>query len=389
MAKEAAKMKVPFNKPCFIGEELECVKEAVQTHGHLAGCGAFTKKCEMLLKDMLGVPTLLTTSATHALELSALLLDLKAGDEVILPSFTFVSSANPYILRGASIRFVDNDEFGNIDVAACEKAINSKTRAIVAVHYAGNSADVDKLVALCKKHKIHLVEDAAQSIGVKFKGKPLGTFGTFGCFSFHDTKNITSGEGGALVINDPAFIQRAEILREKGTNRSLFFQGLVDKYTWVDMGSSYVLSEINAAYLYPQLKNVARINAKRGEIWKRYEKALRKPLEAIGARLLEIPAHNTPNYHLFAILFKAPEQRIKFISTMRESGVTTPFHYVALHTSPMGRKFISPQDASRELKNCARFSECLVRLPLFYGLNAEDVDYVVESALEVIETFGS
>ncbi len=366
---------IPFSRPCFLGPELDYVRQAIISGGTLAGGGLFNKTCERILSDRLGSPTLLTTSGTHALELAAMLLDLKDGDEIIAPSFTFVSSVNAFLLRGACPRFVDNDRFGNIDLDQVEAAITPKTRAVAVVHYGGNSCDMERLTKLCRTRGVALVEDAAQSLGASCNGKPLGTFGAFGCISFHDTKNLTSGEGGALVINDRAKLERAEILREKGTNRGQFLQGLVDKYTWIDVGSSYVLSELNAAYLCAQLERIDAITQAREKIWKRYREELAPAALGLGAEILETPPGCTPNYHTFGIVFASPGARAQFIAHMKSCGVTTPFHYVALHTSPYGKKFLTGKES---LAHCMRLSEGLVRLPIFHGLGDGEQAYIIK-----------
>jgi len=316
------------------------------------------------------------------MEMSAILLNMGPGDEVILPSFTFVSTANAFLTRGARLKFVDNDRYGNIDLESCESAMTPKTKAVLAVHYGGNSADMDALTTLCRSRGVHLIEDAAQAIGSRFKARPLGTFGTLGCISFHDTKNITSGEGGALIVNDRTLLARAEIIREKGTNRSQFFQGLVDKYTWVDVGSSYVLSEMNAAYLWPQLQRLEEINARRMEIAERYREELEGPVKRAGARILENPKDNVPNGHLFAILLGSNQKRAKFIAAMKERSVLAPFHFVALHTSPMGAQFLS--GSGEDLENCMQFSDCLVRLPIYFSLTEAEQDIVIQAVKEAL-----
>ncbi|MBI2606677.1 MAG: dTDP-4-amino-4,6-dideoxygalactose transaminase [Deltaproteobacteria bacterium] len=366
---------IPFSRPCFLGPELDYVRQAVESGGTLAGGGLFNKTCERILGERLGSPALLTTSGTHALELAAMLLDLKDGDEIIAPSFTFVSSVNAFLLRGARPRFVDNDRFGNIDLDQVEAAITPKTRAVAVVHYAGNSCDMERLAKICRARGVALVEDAAQSLGARYSGKPLGTFGAFGCVSFHDTKNLTCGEGGALIVNDRDKLARAEILREKGTNRSQFLQGLVDKYTWIDVGSSYVLSELNAAYLLAQLERIDAITEARGKIWKRYREELAASARGLGAELLDTPPGCTPNYHAFGIVFASPGVRAKFIAHMKSRGVTTPFHYVALHTSPYGKKFLMGKES---LANCMRLSDGLVRLPIFHGLGDDEQTYIIK-----------
>ncbi len=368
-------MKVPFTKPCYTGKEEEHILKILHDQAQLSGGGVYNKKCEKSLSTQLGSPTLLTTSCTHSLELAGLLSQIGPGDEFISPSFTFVSTVNAFLLRGATPVFVDNDQYGNIDLDALEKTITSKTKLIVVVHYAGASCDMNRLVEICKKHKIFLVEDAAQCAGATYDNKPLGTFGQIGCISFHDTKNITSGEGGALIVNDKSLLQRAEILREKGTNRSQFLQGLVDKYTWVDIGSSYVLSELNAAFLFPQIENISEINHRRQVLWARYELAFRPNLKKWNVEMLEIPPNCKSNFHTFGILFKTFEERTKFISHMRSKEISTPFHYVALHTSPFGKKFIR---SGQSFNHCMKFSDGLARLPLYYNMTAAEQDYVIE-----------
>lgn len=370
-------MKVPFTKPCFTGKEEEHLLKILHDQSQLSGGGIYNKKCEKLLTAQLGSPTLLTTSCTHSLELAGLLSNIGPGDEFISPSFTFVSTVNAFLLRGATPVFVDNDQFGNIDLDALEKTITKKTKLIVVVHYAGSSCDMDRLVSICNNHGIFLVEDAAQCAGATYNGKSLGTFGQIGCISFHDTKNITSGEGGALIVNDKSLLQRAEILREKGTNRSQFLQGLVDKYTWVDIGSSYVLSELNAAFLYPQIENVSKINHRRQLLWARYELAFRPSLKQWNIEMLEIPPKCKSNFHTFGFIFKDFETRSKFIAHMRSKEISTPFHYVALHTSPFGKKYIRE---GQSFKNCMKFSDGLARLPLYYNMTTDEQDYVIEQA---------
>lgn len=342
-----------------------------------------TRRCEELLYEINSCPNLITSSGTHALEMMALLLNLKPGDEVIVPSYTFVSTANAFALRGAKIVFAENDDFGNISVTDVEQLINKKTKAVVVVHYAGNSADMDQLTNIAENFGITLLEDAAQAIGSTFRGKPLGTIGALGCYSFHETKNVQSGEGGALVLGKKGFLDRAEIIREKGTNRRKFSQGLVDKYSWVDIGSSYVLSDLNCSMLVPQLEKLSEINEKRKSIWSKYKSSLTSEFNRIGAEILDHPKHNdNPNYHLFAIIFNSPSDRTDFISYMFAKGVLTPFHYVSLHSSAFARSLNSEQP--RELKNCDRFSQCLVRLPLFYNMTDDQSSFVIEKAREWI-----
>ncbi len=366
---------VPFTKPCFTGKEEEHLLKILHDQAQLSGGGAYNKKCELLMSAQLGSPALLTTSGTHALELAGLLSEIGNDDEFITPSFTFVSTANAFLLRGATPVFVDNDKYGNIDLDQLEKTITKKTKLIVVVHYAGASCDMSQLLEICRKNKIFLVEDAAQCAGAFFKEKPLGTFGDVGCFSFHDTKNITSGEGGALIVNNPKLLQRAEILREKGTNRSQFLQGLVDKYTWVDIGSSYVLSELNAAFLFPQIESIEKINHRRQILWARYELAFRTNVSKWGIEMLDIPPNCKTNHHTFGFIFKNIQGRTRFISGMREKGISTPFHYVALHTSPFGKVFIRD---NQKFPQCIRLSDGLARLPLYYNMTTDEQDYVIE-----------
>ena len=374
-------MKIPFSQPVVLPQTLERIGEALK-QGQLSGVGPLTSRCEALLKERMGATNLLVTSATHALEMMGLLLEIQPGDEVIVPSFTFVSTANAFALRGARIRFADNDEYGNISLKEVERLRSPRTKAVVAVHYAGNSADMDALKAMCSALGIALLEDAAQAIGSTYKGKALGTFGALACLSFHDTKNICAGEGGSLILNQNAYLERAEIIREKGTNRRRFFQGLADKYTWVDIGSSYALSELNVAYLLPQLEQLDSINAKRNGLWKTYDAELSKGFEKIGVQVLRNPSYNDrPNAHMFAVVLKDGSMRTGFISFMRERQITTPFHYVSLHTAPHGLK-VSGQAAPESLPQCERLSSCLVRLPLFHNMTEEQQSRVVDAARE-------
>ena len=369
--------KVAFNQPVFLPEHFEVLQQTI-INGNIGGNGPFTKRCEDLLEAKVGHPVRLVTSATHALELMALLANINPGDEIIVPSFTFVSTANAFALRGACLRFADNDQFGNILPSEIERLYSPKTKAVIAVHYAGASADMEKLVEICKAKRIFLFEDAAQAIGANYKGRPLGTFGALGCYSFHETKNVTSGEGGALILGDVSMLERTEILREKGTNRSRFFQGLVDKYTWVDIGSSFVLSDLNSAYLFPQLEILDRINARRGAIRARYRAELSSVLERAGIRILETPSYNTPNHHLFAMVCATPQQRQEFLAFMKNRSVLCTFHYVSLHTSPFGSRF-AVGGQPEELPGCEKLSSCLVRLPLFYNMTDEQTGIVVEA----------
>jgi dTDP-4-amino-4,6-dideoxygalactose transaminase len=369
------KIQVPLCKPTQTGNELAHIENLIRSQAQLAGGGIYNKKCEEKLSQILNQPTILVTSGTHALELSALCADIKPNDEVILPSFTFVSTANAFLLRGAKIIFADIDETGNLNLSDVERLINPKTKAICTVHYAGNSCDLEKLKELCNLKNILLIEDAAQALDSKFKGKPLGTFGDFAAFSFHDTKNFTSGEGGAFTALSPSALERAEIIREKGTNRKQFFLGLIDKYTWVDIGSSYVLSELNAAYLYPQLELISEITKKRKYIFETYLKELSQDFIKINAKPLLPPKYNEPNYHIFALIFESLEERQKFIGFCKEKNVSTPFHYVALHLSPQGKKFLTGKE---NLKTTEKFSNGLCRLPIYYNMTENELSYVID-----------
>jgi len=365
-------MTIPFNRPVFISESLKLIRDLVKSNKqiNIAGDGYYCGLCEKILTEMYNTPVLLTSSCTHALEMAAILCNLKPGDEVIVPSYTFVSTVLPFEARGAKIKFVDVDVLtGNLDLDNLKKIISKKTKVIITVHYAGNSTDMDELVNICKKNGSILIEDAAQAIGSKYKGKLLGTFGDLATISFHETKNVTSGEGGALIVNNKKFLERAKIIREKGTNRAQFKEGLVDKYSWVDTGSSYILSDLNAAYLYPQLKVVEKINKKRIRIVKMYKKyiKIKKPIY-----FLQTPKFNTSNGHLCAIVCLDNNQRQNFISYMKKNGIITPFHYVSLHTSP----YMINRN-KYDLPSTDKLSECLVRLPLFYKLTQKEVKDII------------
>jgi dTDP-4-amino-4,6-dideoxygalactose transaminase len=369
-------MRVPFNKPVQLPQHLDSVRELLDP-SQLAGNGPVGKLCELVLEKTAGVKVRLTTSATHALEMMALLLDIKPGDEVIVPSFTFVSTANAFALRGARIRFADNDENGNILVSEVERLAGPRTRAVLLVDYAGATPDVDALSRVCEAKGLVLLEDAAQGIGATYKGRPLGTLGHLGCYSFHDTKNVTAGEGGALLLRDAKYLEEAEIIREKGTNRSKFFQGLVDKYTWVGLGSSYILSELNAAYLLPQLKRIEEITKARKRIWETYESELGEELAMRDAQILRTPAYNTPNYHIFGAVFPSEEQRNRFIADMKAENISCVFHYIPLHTSPFGARF-ADGGHPESLPHCEKFSRGLVRFPLFYNMADDELERVVD-----------
>jgi dTDP-4-amino-4,6-dideoxygalactose transaminase len=371
---------IPFNAPpIFPGVEDEIVRAVLG--GHTAGCGPFGRRCEERLRQMTGVPSLLTTSCTAALEMAALLLEISAGDEVVVPSFTFVSTANAFVLRGASLRFADCDENGQLSLDSVERALSPRTKAVLVMHYGGNCGDMNALLSLCEARGVAVVEDAAQCVGSTYKGRPLGTLGALGALSFHETKNVGAGEGGALLVNDPRYLSRAHHLRDKGTDRREFSLGMREKYEWVDVGSSWALSDLNAAYLEAQLRRLEEIHARRRAIWTRYDEELTPLVRSAGARTLQVPAHNTPNHHLFALVFGDGEARGRFIAHMSARRVTTPFHYVALHTSPFGRRYLRADD---DLRGAAALSSGLVRLPLFYNLSDEDQGRVIESVKEFV-----
>lgn len=372
---------IQFNIPPYIGKEDEYIKEAMTKNHKLCGDGPFTKKCsEWMEKKFKSEKVLLTTSCTHATEMAAILADIKEGDEVIAPSFTFVSSVNPFVLRGAKIVFVDiNPKTMNIDENFIEAAITEKTKVIVPVHYAGVACEMDKIMEIAKKYNLIVVEDAAQGVMSEYKGKALGTIGEYGCFSFHETKNYSMGEGGALLIRDRENIEKAEIIREKGTNRSRFFRGQVDKYTWVDMGSSYLPSELNAAYLYAQLENAQLIYDDRMNSWNRYRKGLQE-LEKKGLiELPYIPENCKHNAHMFYIKCKDLEERTKLIDYLKQNGIYAMFHYIPLHSAEAGLKY---GRFHGEDKYTTKESERLVRLPLYYGLKEEEVKLVIDKVKE-------
>jgi dTDP-4-amino-4,6-dideoxygalactose transaminase len=374
------KPRVDFNRPVVVGREMEYMAEAVAS-GHLSGDGPFTQKCHALLETELGVPkALLTTSCTHALEMAAILLDIREGDEVIVPDFTFVSTVNAFVLRGAHPIFVDiRPDTLNLDESRLEKAVTSRTKAILPVHYAGVGCEMDVILDIAKRHGIAVVEDNAHGLFGKYKGKYLGTFGVMATLSFHETKNFTSGEGGALLINDLTFAERAEIIREKGTNRSRFFRGQVDKYTWVDIGSSYLPSDILAAFLYGQLEQRQRIQSHRQALWQTYEMALKDWAEKHGVRLPLVPPHVEQSYHMFYMLLPDLDTRQRFIFYLRERGIYSAFHYLPLHLSEMGRKFGGrPGDCPV----AEDVSDRLVRLPFHNALSKAEQERVIEAILE-------
>jgi len=368
-------VKIAYNVPYLTGKETDYIRQSVQS-GNISGDSIFTKKCHELFEKKYNFKKcLLTTSCTDALEMAAILLDIKPGDEIIAPSYTFVSTVNPFILRGAKIVFIDSaKENPNLNVASIEGAITLKTKAIVVVHYAGIACDMDKIMAIAKKHKLFVVEDAAQAIDSYYNGKPLGSFGQLSTFSFHETKNIISGEGGMLVINDEKYIKRAEIIREKGTNRSAFFRGEIDKYGWVDIGSSFLPSDIIAAFLFAQLENIEKIQKRRKEIWEHYFTALSE-LQNFGIQLPFIPKFATNNGHIFYLVCKSVNERAELITYLREKGIYAVFHYQSLHKSEFYRK---TTQTIPDLPQADRYTDCLLRLPLYYELENSQVDYIVE-----------
>lgn len=368
---------IPFNRPFMTGKELPMITQA-HANGHLSGDGPFTKQCHQWLRERTGATSaLLTHSCTAALEMAALLLDLKPGDEVIMPSFTFVSTANAFALRGAVPIFVDvRPDTLNIDEALIEAAITPRTRAICVVHYAGVACEMDTITMIAKRHGLAIIEDAAQGIMATYKGQALGTIGDLGTFSFHETKNVISGEGGALLCRDAYFSERAEIIREKGTNRSRFFRGQVDKYTWVDVGSSYLPGEIIAAFLNAQLEDADQITARRLAIWDRYH-AWAAPHEAAGAlRRPVVPNECAHNAHMYYLLLPSLEARSRFIAQLRQRGIQAVFHYIPLHSSPAGEQ-LGRTSGSLNITN--DISDRLVRMPLWLGVE-EHLDSIFEAS---------
>jgi len=372
---------IPFNKPYLHGRELVYIAQAVQS-GKISGDGFFSKKCHTFFENKYGFKkTLLTTSCTDALEMCALLLNIREGDEVIVPSFTFVSSANAFVLRGAKLVFADSQlDSPNVDCAQIEMLITPRTRVIVVVHYAGIACDMDTLMAVANRHGIAVVEDAAQAIDSYYKGRALGGIGHLGAFSFHETKNIISGEGGLLAINDGQYAGRAEIIREKGTNRSAFFRGDVDKYGWVDVGSSFLPSDIIAAYLYAQLENMDIIQLRRKIIWMRYWEHFSSKLPKFGVQLPKIPEWATNNAHMFYLVMHDLEQRTALIAALRKSDIHAVFHYLSLHSSP----YFQARHDGRTLPNSDHFTDCLVRLPLYYEMSDDQVDRVAEAVISSV-----
>ena len=371
---------IDFNEPPYIGTELAYVREAIETNRKISGDGPFTKRCNEWIEKRFGTQkALLTTSGTTALEMAALLCDLQPGDEVILPSYTFSSTATAFVLVGAKLVFVDiRPDTMNIDETKIEAAITERTRVIVAMHYAGIACEMDTIMDIARRHNLLVVEDAAQGVMATYKGKSLGTIGDFGCFSFHETKNYSMGEGGALLIRDSVHNERAEILREKGTNRARFFRGQVDKYTWRDRGSSFLPSDLNAAYLWAQLERYDEIESDRMRIWHTYREAFASLAEEGRIELQVIPDGCVHNAHMFYLKLRDLEDRTAFIRHMKENGVLTVFHYIPLHSSPAGLKYgrFHGEDVYT-----TKESERLVRLPLYYGLTPALQETVIRTAL--------
>ena len=368
-------MQIPFNKPHLTGKETQYIYEAV-SKGKLSGNGEFTKRCQQFFEEKYGFKKcLLTTSCTDALEMAAILCDIQPGDEVIVPSYTFVSSALAFVRQGAKIVFADSMERNpNLDAEKIEALITPRTKVIVPVHYAGVACDMDRIMEIAEKHNLLVVEDAAQAIDSYYKGKPLGTIGHLSCFSFHETKNIISGEGGMLGINDARFIRRAEIIWEKGTNRAEFFRGEVNKYGWCDIGSSFLPSEVVAAFLWAQLESMDEIQTKRKRLWDKYYELL-KPLAEQGRfRLPEIPDYATNNAHMFYLVCNNLEERTALIKKLKENDILAVFHYLSLHSS----EYYKDKHDGRPLPECDRYADCLVRLPMFYDLAESDVERICE-----------
>jgi dTDP-4-amino-4,6-dideoxygalactose transaminase len=368
------KMKTPFNKPFMVGNELKYIRQAVES-GHISGNGSFTQKCQSYFEDRWNFrKCLLTTSCTDALEMSALLLDIKPGDEVIMPSYTFVSTALAFVRQGAKIVFADSKtDNPNLDEKLLEDLITPRTKAIVPVHYAGVACDMDKIMALAKKHDLFVVEDAAQAIDSYYKGRPLGTIGHLGCFSFHETKNIQSGEGGLLAINDERFVKRAEIIWEKGTNRAEFFRGEVNKYGWVDTGSSFLPADVIAAFLYAQLESLDNIQNRRKKIWNTYFDGLRHLSDQQIISIPDIPEYATNNAHMFYLVCNSMEDRDGLIVYLKEKKIHAVFHYLSLQQS----EYYKELKDDRELINCERYTDCLVRLPFYYELPDDVIEIII------------
>ena len=374
---------ISFNVPPVVGDELAYIQQAIADH-KISGDGAFTKKCHAWLEEQCGAEkALLTTSGTSALDMAMLLCDFHEGDEVILPSYTFSSTATSAVLAGARLVFVDiRPDTMNIDEKKIEDAITEKTKAVIVVHYAGVACEMSAITAIAEKHHLKVIEDAAQGVMSTYRGKYLGTIGDFGCYSFHETKNYSMGEGGALIINRPEYVERAEILREKGTNRSKFFRGQVDKYTWVDIGDSYLPSELNAAYLLAQLQRAQEIYDDRMGTWQKYWEAFRPLAEQGKVEIPVIPSDCRHNAHMFYLKLADLEERTRFIEYMKGQGVQCVFHYIPLHSSPAGKKYgrFHGEDV-----HTTKESERLVRLPMYYRMEQKDIDHVTEKVKEFFQ----
>jgi dTDP-4-amino-4,6-dideoxygalactose transaminase len=370
------KLKIPFNKPYLTGKEMHYMYQAIYS-GKISGNGIFTQKCHKFLEEKFGFrKVLLTTSCTDALEMCAILADVHPGDEIIIPSYTFVSTALAFVRQGAKIVFADsNNKNPNLDIDRIEGLITPRTKVIVPVHYAGIACDMDPIMDFAEKHKLLVIEDAAQAIDSYYKGKSLGSIGHMAAFSFHETKNINAGEGGMLVINDERFIRRAEIIWEKGTNRSEFFRGEVNKYGWIDIGSSFLPSEIIAAYLYAQLENIDNIQSKRKIIWGSYFKGLKTCCEQNKVKLPYLPDYATNNGHMFYLVCPNLQTRTLLIEYLKINGIYAVFHYLSLHKSP----FYQSKHDGRELINSDHYTDCLIRLPLYYELSESEVHEIIES----------
>ena len=371
---------INFNIPPYVGKEAEYISQVIANH-KICGDGEFTKKCNAWLEEKTGTSkALLTTSCTHATEMAALLIDTQPGDEIIMPAYTFVSTADAFVLRGAKAVFVDiRPDTMNIDEKLIESAITERTKAIVPVHYAGVSCEMDTIMDIARRHNLYVIEDAAQGIMSTYKGRDLGTIGDFGCYSFHETKNYSMGEGGALLIKDCTNIELAEIIREKGTNRSKFYRGQIDKYTWVEAGSSYLPSDMNAAYLWAQLEMADEINQNRLKSWNRYYERLRDLSERGLIELPCVPEECQHNAHMFYIKTKDIVERTELINYLKENGVMTVFHYIPLHTAPAGKKY---GRFSGEDRYSTRESERLLRLPMYYGLTVDEIDFIVDKLFQ-------
>lgn len=375
---------IPFNKPPFTGNEEKYILESMKSK-KISGDGEFTKKCHKWFEENLGCKkALLTTSCTHALEMAAILLDIKEGDEVIMPSYTFVSTANAFVLRGAKIIFVDiRPDTMNIDETKIEQAITDKTKVIVPVHYAGVGCEMDTIMDIANRYKLFVVEDAAQGMMSRYKGKALGTIGHFGAYSFHETKNYTSaGEGGLLIINDDRFKERAEIIREKGTNRSLFFRGMVDKYSWVDIGSSYLPNDMSAAYLWGELELADKINQDRLSSWQKYYSGLKELEEKRFIQLPIIPDDCIQNAHMFYLKVENLDIRTELLEYLKQNNINAVFHYIPLHSAQAGLEF---GEFNGEDQFTTKESERLIRLPLYYGLSTNEINYIIEIIIKFFE----